>query len=121
METYGDYIKVVKEESENSEEIQKKMNCLRSQEDSITYGNIGKAEDLMKDQVIRKVDANLLLVRREGKEAQAVLQEEQAANSLMGRIGTESEAESLSEDKSINEVFSIFTPSDIDMPLYLRY
>ena len=121
METYGDYIKVAKEESDKSEEIQKKMNCPWSHEDSITYGNIGKAEDLMKDQVIRKVDANLLMVRREEKEAQEVLQEEQAVNSLMGRIGTESEAESLSEDKSINEVFSIFTPSDIDMPLYLKY
>ena len=37
---------------------------------------------------MRKVDANLLLVRREGKKAQEVLQE---ANSLMGRLGTESE------------------------------
>ena len=40
---------------------------------------------------MRKVDANLLLVRREGKEAQEVLQEEQAVNSLMVRTGTESE------------------------------
>ena len=62
---------------------------------------------------MRKVDANLLLVRREGKEAQEVLQEEQAANSLMGRIGTDSEAEPLSEEKFIREVFSIFIPSDI--------
>ena len=38
-----------------------------------------------------KEDANLLPVRREGKEAQEVLQEEQEANSLMGRLGTESE------------------------------
>ena len=39
-----------------------------------------------------KVDANLLPVRREGKEAQEVLQEVlQEANSLMGRLGTESE------------------------------
>ena len=71
---------------------------------------------------MRKVDANLLMVRREEKEAQEVLQEEQATNSLMGRIGTESEAETLSEDKFIGEVFLIITPSDIiHMPLHLRY
>ena len=37
--------------------------------DSITYGNMGKAEDLMKDQVMRKVDAYLPLVRRKEKKA----------------------------------------------------
>ena len=69
-----------------------------------------------------KVDAHLLMVRREEKEAQEVLQEEQAANSLMGRIETVSEAEPLSEDKFISEVFLIITPSDIiHMPLHLRY
>ena len=79
----------------------------------------------MKDQAMGKVDAHLLMVRREEKEAQEALQEEQAANSLMGRIETVSEAEPLSEDKFISEVFSIFTPSDIYiyryMPLHLRY
>ena len=72
----------------------------------------------MKDQVMREVDSYLLLVRREGKEAQEVQQEEQAANSLMGKIGTESEAKPLSEDKFISKVFSIFTPSDIIYMLF---
>src|ERR1044072_5540798 len=103
METYGDYIKV--EESEkfcgNPERRRTASDLIK---DSITYGNIGKAEDLMKDQVMRKVDEYLPLVRRKKKEAQEVLQVEQAANPLMGRIEAVSEAEPLSEDKFISEI-----------------
>ena len=67
METYGDYIKV--EESETLRKSRRRRTASDLIKDSITYGNIGKAEDLMKDQVMRKVDAYLPLVRRKEKKA----------------------------------------------------
>src|ERR1044072_7995615 len=67
METYGDYIKV--EESETLRKSKRRRTASDLIKDSITYGNIGKAEDLMKDQVMRKVDAYLPLVRRKERKA----------------------------------------------------
>src|ERR1044072_9117756 len=121
METYGDYIKVAKEESENSEEIQKKMKLPLISRRFNHLWKHRKGRRSNEGPSNAKGRCKSTTGQKERKEAQKDLQEEQAVILLMDRIGTESEVEPSSEDKSISEVFSIFTPSDIYMPLYLRY
>src|ERR1044072_1645790 len=120
METYGDYIKMAKEESENSEEIQKKMKLplISRRFNHLWKHRKGRRSNEGPSNGKGRCKSTTGQKRRKGGPRSSTRRSR--SQFTYGQIRNWVRNNPSSEDKSINKVFSIFTLSDVYIYICIR-